>query len=187
MTDPHHTTRPWLNGWRIAGWGSAVALLVAHLIAMQFTDEVVWTPLDFAFAAILLLVLGTGLELAMRVGAGPKRFGIAIAALAAFVTVWANAAVGFIGNENEPVNTGFNLLVLAGVVSGIAARFRARWMRWIVAGIALGQPALGLVALWMMPGHAVEWGILVVFAAIWGASALCFHAACHQEAGLSAR
>ena len=40
--------------WRVALWGSFLAILIAPLVAMQFTGEVHWTPFDFAVAAVLL-------------------------------------------------------------------------------------------------------------------------------------
>ncbi len=182
MNDQADTGHNWLNGWRIAGWGAALALLALPAIAMQFTDEVHWTPLDFGFAAVLLLALGTGLEIAIRLGGRtPKGLGIAIASVAGFLTLWANFAVGFIGAESEPVNTGFTLLVIGGVLLSLLVRFHPGAVRWIMAVIAMGQPLLGVAALWMMPGHAVEWGVLLVFAAIWSAAALCFHRA-HRRA-----
>lgn len=48
---------PLVNGWRIAGWGSLLALLMLPALAMQITDEV--TAGDFVFAAILLGFVGT--------------------------------------------------------------------------------------------------------------------------------
>lgn len=184
MTQETIKSRGWLNGWRIAGWGALLALLALPAIAMQFTAEVQWTPMDFVFAGVLLTALGTGFELAVRFGgAGAKGIGMAIASLAGFLTVWANAAVGFIGHEGEPVNAGFTLLVIAGALVSLAVWFRPSVMRWIMGAIALGQPLLGVAALWMMPGHAVEWGILVIFAGLWGAAALCFHRAHLRTAG----
>ncbi|MDP4576172.1 hypothetical protein Q9K02_13600 [Qipengyuania sp. G39] len=182
MNDQANARHDWLNGWRIAGWGAALALLALPAIAMHFTDEVHWTPLDFGFAAVLLFALGTGLELAIRFGGRtPKGLGIAIASVAGFLTLWANFAVGFIGAESEPVNAGFLLLVIGGVLLSLIVRFRPSALRWIMALIATGQPVLGVAALWLMPGHAVEWGVLFVFAAIWSAAALCFHRA-HRRA-----
>ena len=182
MNDRANTRHDWLNGWRIAGWGAALALLALPAIAMHFTDEVHWTPLDFGFAAVLLFALGTGLEFAMRFGGRtPKGLGIAIASVAGFLTLWANAAVGFIGTESEPVNAGFTVLVIGGALLSLILRFRPAALRWIMAIIAIGQPVLGVAALEMMPGHAVEWGVLLVSSAIWSAAALCFHRA-HRRA-----
>ena len=184
MNDRANARHDWLNGWRIAGWGAALALLALPAIAMHFTDEVHWTPLDFGFAAVLLFALGTGLELAMRFGGRtPKGLGIAIASIAGFLTLWANAAVGFIGAESEPVNAGFTLLVIGGALLSLVLRFRPSALCWIMATIAIGQPVLGVAALQMMPGHAVEWGVLLVFAAIWSAAAFCFHRAHRRASG----
>jgi len=41
--------------WRIAAWAAAALLLLLPLVAMQFTDEVVWDVADFAFAGALLV------------------------------------------------------------------------------------------------------------------------------------
>lgn len=182
MNDRANSRHNWLNGWRIAGWGAALALLALPAIAMHFTDEVHWTPLDFGFAAVLLFALGTGIEIAMRFGGStPKGLGIAIASVAGFLTLWANAAVGIIGAEGEPVNAGFTVLVIGGALLSLVFRFRPAAMRCIMAVIAIGQPVLGLAALHFMSGRAVEWGVLLVFAAIWSAAALCFHRA-HRRA-----
>lgn len=166
------------RGWRITLWGALGALLALPAIAMQFTAEVRWTPEDFLVAAILLLALGLGSELAMRIGRSrAQKLGMIIATLAAFLTIWANGAVGIIANKSEPINLGFYALVLAGLFASLVAWFRPAAMRIITGAIALGQIALGFAALATMPGHAVEWGALAVFAALWGAAAICFHKA----------
>ena len=42
------TTNPGLfNGWRIAGWGAALALLVVPLLAMSLGAGVNWSVGDF--------------------------------------------------------------------------------------------------------------------------------------------
>lgn len=52
---------------RLAGLIIAVALLLTiPLIAMQLTDEVKWTRLDFAVAGFLLLSTGLLCELVLR-------------------------------------------------------------------------------------------------------------------------
>jgi len=174
--------RPTLfNGWRIAGWGSALALLLLPAMAMQFTEEVNWTASDFVFAAILLGFVGTVIELAARFARpGTARIGYMLAGLTAFLTFWSNAAVGIIGDE-DAVNVFFFLMVLAALVAGMMVRFRAGPMRWIAVMLAIGQYAVGIAALSMMPGHAVEWGFLTFFALLWLSAAWCFHSAARMR------
>ena len=43
---------------RIAGWSLAAGLLALPAVAMQFTDEVVWTGSAFLFAAIMFTTIG---------------------------------------------------------------------------------------------------------------------------------
>ena len=46
------------NGWRIARWGGAAALLCVPAVAMRFTKEVNWGPEDFiAMGGMLALAL----------------------------------------------------------------------------------------------------------------------------------
>jgi hypothetical protein len=66
MNDISARRAPLLNGWRIAGWGSLLALLMLPALAMQITGEVNWTAGDFVFAAVLLGFVGTMVELAVR-------------------------------------------------------------------------------------------------------------------------
>lgn len=166
-----------LNGWRIAGWGSVVGLLLLPAFAMQFTNEVQWTLSDFVFAAILLGFLATVIELAARFARpGSARVGYVIAGIAAFITFWSNAAVGIIGDENS-VNVFFFLVMGASILAGAIVRFRPGAMRWIAAILAIAQYVIGIAALYIMPGHAVEWGFLSFFAALWFTAASCFHRA----------
>ena len=92
-----------LNGWRIAGWGSLAALLLLPAIAMQVdAPGVLWTASDFVFAAVLLGFLGGVVELAVRLArGGQERAGYLIAGFTAFFTMWSNAAVGIIGDDDR--------------------------------------------------------------------------------------
>ena len=87
------TTRS--HGWRIALWGSAVALLALPAVAMQFTDEVAWTAGDFLVFGAMLAIAGLLIELVVRIArtVGWRIAGIALVALG-FLLVWAELAVG---------------------------------------------------------------------------------------------
>lgn len=84
---------------RVAGIFVVTAfLLLIPFVAMQFTAEVNWKPLDFVAAGVLLLSAGFACELILRF---VKGVGMRIAALAlvllVLLLVWAELAVGIFG------------------------------------------------------------------------------------------
>lgn len=84
---------------RLIGIVLAVALLLLiPLIAMQFTDEVNWTLLDFVVMGILMLGTGFMSELVIR-KVKNKDYRIAIIAviLVGLFLIWAELAVGISG------------------------------------------------------------------------------------------
>lgn len=92
-------TRTGRSYWRIAGWGLALVLLLTPAVAMQFTSEVNWTPSDFVVAAVMFLVFGTAIELAVRLIRNRRNRILAIiAVLCAFLWLWAELAVGVFTN-----------------------------------------------------------------------------------------
>jgi hypothetical protein len=84
---------------RLIGIVLAVAfLLLIPLIAMQFTNEVNWTSLDFVVAGVLLLATGLMCELVMRkVKKIESRIVICAALLTGLLIIWLELAVGIFG------------------------------------------------------------------------------------------
>ena len=73
-------------------------ILLLPLLAMQITDEVVWTLGDFAVAGALLVGTGLIYELvARKIDNIAYRAAIGVALLAALLLVWVELAVGIIG------------------------------------------------------------------------------------------
>ena len=76
-------------------WGTFAALLVAPLVAMQFTTAVQWTTSDFAAAAILLIGFGAVVHTVARLVDHSLIRGVVIlVVLAVGVMIWADGAVG---------------------------------------------------------------------------------------------
>lgn len=70
-------------------------LLLIPLLAMQFTEEVNWTLLDFVVAAALLLGTALMCELTLRKINKPRdRIAICVAILVLLLLIWAELAVG---------------------------------------------------------------------------------------------
>ncbi len=73
-------------------------ILLIPFIAMQFTDEVVWSISDFAIMGVLLYGTGLLCELVLRkVKTLQNRILICGAVVIAFLLIWAELAVGIFG------------------------------------------------------------------------------------------
>lgn len=78
---------------------ATVVVLMVPLIAMQFTDDVDWSPMDFLVMGVLLLGTGLAFELVsqkIRTTTNRVIFGIMLATL--FLLIWAELAVGIFGS-----------------------------------------------------------------------------------------
>jgi hypothetical protein len=170
-------TRAPRNIWRIVGWGGAVALILTPLVAMQFTQEVNWDETDFLFAAIIFGIVGGLIELAARASSNwYYRLGAIFAVLAGFMVVWANGAVGMIGNEDNPVNLWFGAVLLIAIGGAILSRFHKRAMAIAMFAAGTTQAAIGLFA--GILGTDMRGGIFtIILATAWIISGALFRAA----------
>lgn len=77
----------------------AGAILLVPLVAMRFTREVDWGPLDFAVAAMLLAGIGSlHVLLTRKLRSAPQRRAIGGGLLLALLLLWAELAVGIFGS-----------------------------------------------------------------------------------------
>lgn len=78
--------------------GISVLLLLTPLVAMQFTNEVNWTLLDFVVAAVLLLGSGLIIELVFRLVKKKKhKIVISMFVIIVLLLIWVELAVGIFG------------------------------------------------------------------------------------------
>ncbi|MDC8753426.1 hypothetical protein OIK40_02080 [Erythrobacter sp. sf7] len=83
------------RSFRLVFLALAGLLLAVPLVAMQFTGEVNWGPGDFIVMGAMLALLGTGIDIALRLPASFRlRAALAGLAIAGFLLVWAELAVG---------------------------------------------------------------------------------------------
>jgi hypothetical protein len=65
------------------------ALLLIPFVAMRFTNEVTWTPLDFTVMGVMLLITGLAIEVALRaLHVTWMKVAAVVAVLFGFVMVW---------------------------------------------------------------------------------------------------
>ena len=148
--------------WRITIWTGALATLLTPWVLMQVGSPVEWTAFDFAVFGTLLLALCLGLELAMRLS---MRWSYRIAAtmtvVGGFFMVWANLAVGIIGNEEDPRNLLFYAILLLGLAGALFSRFDARGLMWTLRGMAVAQLLVFVIA------ATFDWALLPVFTIVY--------------------
>ena len=168
-------------------------LLLIPLIAMQFTDEVVWTLSDFMFAGILIFGTGLAYKLITRKSETQMyRMAVGLACATGFLLVWANGAVGIIGSEANPINLWFYGVPVVGLIGAFLSRFQSKEMAITLFVTAFAQAAVALTALiggyYQSPPSSIMEiiGVNGFFIILWVASASMFRYAAEQnsEAGL---
>jgi hypothetical protein len=160
-------------------------ILLLPLLAMQFTDEVVWDLTDFAVAGALLFGAGLTYELvARKAGNIAHRVAIGLAVATALILVWMNLAVGLIGSEENPANLMYIGVLAVGITGAIIARFRPHGMARALFATALAQALVPVIALtiWKAQLTSVEallgvLGVNAFFAMLFVGSALLFRRA----------
>ncbi len=158
-----------------------VFILLIPLVAMQFTDEVVWTLSDFAIAGFFLFGAGLTYEFIARKGSNTAyRTAVGVAVATALLLVWVNGAVGLIGSEDNPINLLYFGVLAVGIIGVIIARFRSRGMMSVLFLTAIAQALVAVIALiageHQSPVSSVSEIVIVngFFIALWLGSALLF-------------
>jgi len=128
-------------------------LLLIPLIAMQFSDEVVWTLSDFIFAGTLIFATGFTYILVTRVLA-PRmgdnivyRVAVGFALFTGLFLIWVNGAVGIIGSEDNPVNALYFGVIAVGIIGAFIARFRPQGMVFTMFAMAIAQALIAAIAI----------------------------------------
>ena len=187
------TTRPAAYRLALRPLLAAAFVLVLPLVAMQVTDQVAWTPADFAFAGVLVVGTGLAYELAARrAEATAYRLAAGVALAAGFLLLWVNGAVGIIGAAGDGANLMYAGVLAVGVVGAVVARFRPRGMSRVLFATAVAQAVVALIALIAGMGSPASGPaeILVLngfFVALFLGSALLFGRAAREESGAKAR
>jgi hypothetical protein len=163
-------------------------LLLVPLVAMQFSNEVIWSPFDFVAAATLLV--GTSLTyvlLTRRTASVAYRAASGIAVVAALLLVWMNLAVGIIGSEDDPANWMYVGALAIGAIGVLIARLQPRGMSRAMFAVAAALTMVAAVAL--LAGEQRDssasvlqlLGLTGMFAALFVVSALLFRQAARQQ------
>jgi hypothetical protein len=161
------------NRRRAVLWGAAALLLLFPLVAMQFSDEVNWTPADFLVFGTMLVCACGAYELATRASANKTyRIAAGVAVATAFILVWANLAVGIIGAAGNPANLMYAGVLAVGLIGASIARLQPRGMARALLATAIAQALVDVIAVVSGLGHTFM--VTGFFVALWLASAWLF-------------
>lgn len=176
--------RPLWRRLRWVVWGGAALLLLLPLVAMRFTEDVKWTPVDFATMGAMLGLVCGAYELAVRVARNNAYVVAAgVAAAAAFLMAWINLAVGIIGNEDNPANRMFFGVLAVGFIASLFTRLKPLGMARAMEAMALAQAVACVVTLLIGEGYIFV--LTGFFVAMWLLSAQLFRKAARLEAGVN--
>lgn len=184
MADLTHPEAPHWRGLRKLPWILATILLLLPAVAMQFNvDGVEWTTRDFLTMGAILLVACGSFEIAAR--QAPNFTYLLAAALGigtGFLLVWADLAVGIIGDGIGKANLMFFGVVLVAIIGTVVARCRAALMARAMVVTAAALVLAILVGLTVFGATPFEAGLTMVFVLLWLGSAGLFHVSAQHVA-----
>jgi hypothetical protein len=161
---------------KFAPWIIGVAVMLAPLIAMQFTKDVAWDAADFAVLGVMVFGSAAAYSLALRIT--PERSylaGIGLTLLATFALIWINLAVGIIGSEDDPTNQIFSLILAVALIGALVARFKPEGMAKAMAATALAQLAVSVIL--FATGKGATFILAGLFMGLWLGAAWLFRRA----------
>lgn len=155
-------------------------ILLIPLVAMQFTDQVVWTLSDFVIIAIVLLGAGFSYEfLASRSEGILHHLAVASAVGVALFLVWVNLAVGVVGEVETWGRLMVFMVVIVEIVGTAIARFKPQGMVYTLVAAATAQMLVALIA--QIGGLGNTYLINGFFAVLWLGSASLFYAVAQKR------
>ena len=163
-------------------WIAASIILLLLAVAMQFHAEGVhWTTSDFIVMGAILLVACGSFEALARSAPDFAYLAAAAAGIGTgFLMVWANLAVGIVGDGLNGANTLFFGVVLVAIVATLFARFRARAMVRAMLASAIALALVIGISVAAFGASALEAGLSLVFVAGWLVSAGLFQLSAKQ-------
>lgn len=170
-------------------WIAAVVILLLPAVAMRFNVEgVAWTASDFIVMGAILLIACGSFEVLAR--SAPNFAYLAAAATGigtGFLMVWANLAVGIVGDDLNGANAMFFGVVLVAIVATLFARFRAPAMARAMFATAGALVLAIAIALGAFGATALEAGLSMVFVAGWLVAGALFKLSAQQQGVVAVR
>ncbi|MBO6535095.1 MAG: hypothetical protein JJ966_02655 [Balneolaceae bacterium] len=142
--------------------GASLIVLIP-LIAMQFTSEVVWTLSDFIIGWAILFSIGFAYQaIARKSQQVTFKIATGIATFTTLFIIWANLAVGIIGNEENPLNLLYFGVVLLAIFGSYIASLKAKAMFRVMMSVAALHAFVSVIGLSIFTEQNPEYTIMNV-------------------------
>lgn len=165
-----------------------VLILQIPLAAMVWKVEGwAWGPGSFVAAWVLMAGAGLAYQLISAHATGlAYRLAAGLGLVTGFALLWINAAVGFIGSEDNPANLLFVGVLVVGALGAGVARCKPAGMARALFATALAQFLVPVIALlvWpadFSPGVVRVFGANFFFVLLFSGSALLFRRAARSH------
>ena len=167
---------------------ASASLLLIPYAASFITEEMEWTASDYFIVWVMLFVTGTFYAFISRLSSGLiYRSAVAVSCFTGLFMVWSNLAVGIIGNEDNPVNLVYFILIMVGLIASFAVRFKPRGLAYVTGGMAIALAVIAAYAIIAGYHHAPESsltqivGVHMIFITPLSIAAILFHQEPGQE------
>ncbi len=160
---------------------ATLAILLIPFVAMQFTEEVNWSPADFIIMGVL--IFSTGLAYTLITRYMPNlihKAAYAGAVGSTFLLIWVNIAVGLIGGGPHVGNFMYIGVVAVVIIGTYLSRFTAKGMELTMFAATGTLVLIAIIALMAgmqdYPGSSVMEiiGVNAFFAVLFAVSGLLF-------------
>lgn len=123
-------------------------VLLIPLVAMQLSQDVIWTASDFITAGALLFITGLTYRLiTFKWSNMAYKAAVGLSLLSALFLIWVNLAVGIIGSENNAINLLYFGVIGIGIAGAFMAHAKPLGMSLTMLTVAAAQIIVTLFAL----------------------------------------
>jgi len=180
-----------MNTEKLSGLFIMPAAVTIALLAIPFFAKADWNLLDFVVAGFLLFTTGFIFKLiTFKATNLTYKIAAAIALGSGLFLIWANLAVGIIGEFTEhPINLVYFEIIAIGIIGTIITRFQAKGMKYTMLAMTGALFLIAFIVLLIgtdekyFPSHSHFgfWVFHFFFAVQFIISALLFHRSANEQ------
>lgn len=128
---------------------SALLMLIPFTVSL-FSEEMEWSPFDYALIWTLLFLTGLTYSFITRNSKDAVyRLAVGLGVVSGLMLTWVNLAVGLIGSEDNPINLSYMFILATGILASFIVRFKSIAMTVVMVTMAFMLFVVAIVALFL--------------------------------------